>query len=306
MLAVLVLLRSRRAPAAVLACALVPGVLATDLARHDYSQQNPHQPAANWDPAEDDLPERRPRPRASCWSARGRGPDPLRDARDDFTLRKQLRFGRSPRSRDLLLDMAATRYGLEDVAGYDPLQLLAYRDAIAASNGQPPSDRHFLWVERAPTRLLRRLGVRYYVARAQVGARPACRSCCARRTPRRARRPGAAARPRQPPGPHRRGAHRRARARSRRDRHARRARQAGSCSPIRPIRAGRSASTATGAVRASRTGSSAPSTCRPAAHRVEWRFEPRSVRLGLSSRWRRCAAAIAYFIYTRRRSRRSA
>ena len=27
-----------------------------------------------------------------------------------------------------------------------------------------PSDRHFTWVERAPTRLLRRLGVRYYVA----------------------------------------------------------------------------------------------------------------------------------------------
>ena len=62
--------------------------------------------------------------------------------------------------------MAGTRYGLEDVSGYDPVQLRRYRDAIAASNGHAPSDRHFLWVELGPTRLLRRLGVRYYVAQA--------------------------------------------------------------------------------------------------------------------------------------------
>jgi hypothetical protein len=42
--------------------------------------------------------------------------------------------------------------------------LAAYHDALASSNGRQPSDRHFTWVERAPTRLLRRLGVRYYVA----------------------------------------------------------------------------------------------------------------------------------------------
>src|SRR4029079_13155509 len=53
----------------------------------------------------------------------------------------------------------------EDVAGYDPVQLLAYRDAINASNGNPQPDRHFLWVEVAPKRLLRELGVRYSFAR---------------------------------------------------------------------------------------------------------------------------------------------
>ena len=66
---------------------------------------------------------------------------------NDFTLRKQLRFGARRDHRDLLLDMAGTRYGLEDVAGYDPVQLLRYRDAMVASNGNPQSDRHFLWVE---------------------------------------------------------------------------------------------------------------------------------------------------------------
>ena len=51
--------------------------------------------------------------------------------------------------------MAGTRYGLEDVAGYDPVQLLTYRDAMIASNGNPQSDRHFLWVEVGQRRLLR-------------------------------------------------------------------------------------------------------------------------------------------------------
>ena len=66
--------------------------------------------------------------------------------------------------------MAGTRYGLEDVAGYDPVQLLAYRDAMIASNGNPQSDRHFLWVEVGQRRLLRWLGVRYYVAQDGAGA----------------------------------------------------------------------------------------------------------------------------------------
>ena len=50
------------------------------------------------------------------------------------------------------------------MAGYDPVELAAYRKAVSSSNGRAPSDRHFVWVERAPTRLLRLLGVRYYVA----------------------------------------------------------------------------------------------------------------------------------------------
>jgi hypothetical protein len=164
MLAALALLRSRRAPVAALACALVPGVLAIDLARHDYSQQNPHQPAADWDPARQAFPRAPATARFLLQRRAAEGPSRFASLTNDFTRRKQLRFGRSADHRDLLLDMAATRYGLEDVAGYDALQLRVYRDAIAASNGRKPSDRHFLWIERAPTRLLRRLGVRYYVA----------------------------------------------------------------------------------------------------------------------------------------------
>ena len=162
----LALLRSRRTPVAMLACLLVPGVLAADVARHDYSQQNPHQPAANWDPASDAFP---PAPASARFLLRQRaseGPTRFAVLADDFTRRKQLRFGRADDHRDLLLDMAGTRYGLEDVAGYDPVQLRRYRDAIAASNADEPSDRHFLWIETGPTKLLRQLGVRYYVAQA--------------------------------------------------------------------------------------------------------------------------------------------
>ena len=164
MLILLALLRSRRTLAVVLACALVPVALAIDLARHDYRQQNPHQPAANWDPASETFPPAPETARFLLARRAAEGPTRFATLANDFTLRKQLRFGRSPAHANLLLDMAGTRYGLEDVAGYDPVQLLAYRDAINASNGNPQPDRHFLWVEVAPKRLLRELGVRYYVA----------------------------------------------------------------------------------------------------------------------------------------------
>ena len=41
-------------------------------------------------------------------------------------------------------------------------------------------------------------------------------------------------------------------------------------------------------------------------HRVEWRFEPRSVRIGLIISLATLAAAVAYVIFTRRRSAQSA
>ena len=151
MLAVLILLRTRRALAAALACALVPAVLAVDLAWHGYSQRNPHQPAANWDPAEEAFPSAPATARFLLGRRAEEGPSRFATLAKDFTLRKQLRFGRNPEYSDLLLDMAGTRYGLEDVSGYDPLQLLVYRDAIVASNGNPQSDRHFLWVEVGQT-----------------------------------------------------------------------------------------------------------------------------------------------------------
>jgi hypothetical protein len=165
-LVALALLRSRRVPVAVLACVLVPGVLAADVARRDYRQQNPHQPAANWEPASETFPSAPATARYLLQQRAREGPTRFATLANDFTLRKQLRFGRAPDYADLLLDMAGTRYGLEDVAGYDPVQLRRYRDAIELSNTHPPSDRHFLWVEVAPTRLLRQLGVRYYVAQA--------------------------------------------------------------------------------------------------------------------------------------------
>ena len=156
-------MRSPRVPA-VLACTLVPAVLAADLARHDYAQKNPHQPAANWAPASDAFPAPPATARFLLRQRSTDGPSRFAWLVDDFTRRKQLRFVRGSDHADLMLGMSGTRFGLEDVAGYDPLQLSAYHDAVASSNGRQPSDRHFIWVERAPTRLLRRLGVRYYVA----------------------------------------------------------------------------------------------------------------------------------------------
>ena len=148
-----------------------------------------------------DVSRAHPRPRASCWpGGRPRGRRASRRSANDFTLRKQLRFGRSAEHRNLLLDMAGTRYGLEDVAGYDPVQLLAYRDAINASNGNPQPDRHFLWVEVAPKRLLRELGVRYYVAQDGTGAAQAEGRAAHADRHRAARRQGAADRADQPPG----------------------------------------------------------------------------------------------------------
>ena len=172
MLILLALLRSRRTLAVVLACALVPAVLALDLARHDYRQRNPHQPAANWQPADGDSFPSAPETARFLLSRRAEeGPTRFATLANDFTLRKQLRFGRSQEHRNLLLDMAGTRYGLEDVAGYDPVQLLTYRDAMIASNGNPQSDRHFVWVEVGQRPLLRLLGVRYYVAQGRARCR---------------------------------------------------------------------------------------------------------------------------------------
>ena len=305
MLAVLFLLRSRRGAAAVVACALVPCVLAADLARHDYSQQNPHQPAANWEPAAEAFPSAARDRSLTCWRAgRRRGRRALHGSSATSRARSSCASRATPTSRDYLLDSAATRYGLEDVAGYDPLQLLAYRDAIAASNDRTPSDRHFLWVDRAPTDLLRRLGVRYYVA-APKYAPPGMPVVL--RTPRavivrddralplaRVNRPGRTDAARIV----------RARARPRRDRHAGRT--------GRPPRARRS-----GVSRLGRQRRRARAVARKQAglfravdvpagrHRVEWRFEPRSVRTGLIISLATLAAAVAYAIFARRRSAQS-
>jgi hypothetical protein len=303
MLAVLVLLRSRRV-LAVVACALVPAVLAVDLVRHDYSQQNPHQPAANWDPAASAFPPAPPTARYLLSRQAAEGPLRFASLTNDFTRRKQLRFSRDPDYSDLLLDMAGTRYGLEDVAGYDPVQLLAYRDAVAASNRHEPSDRHFLWIEKAPTRLLRRLGVRYYVAapdevppgmpvvlrtRQAVVARDDGALPLAR-----VNRPGRTDAARivvrepdrvvidTPAGP------------------------AGRLVLADPPYPGWSVRVDGQAAAARRQDGLFRAVDLPAgAHRVEWRFEPRSVRLGLIVSLATLAAALGYAVFARWRSARA-
>ncbi len=301
MLAVLLLLRSRRSALVVIACALVPCVLAVDLARHDYSQQNPHQPAANWDPAAQTFPS--PPPTARYLQAQRAAEGPTRFAWlvSDFTRKKQLRFSRDPAFTDFLLDMAGTRFGLEDVAGYDPVQLLAYHDAIEASNRRTPSDRHFLWIDKAPTRLLRRLGVRYYIAGPKYV--PAGMPVVLR-TPRaivvrddkalplaRINRPGRTDAARivvrdpdrvvidTPAGP------------------------AGRLVLADPPYPGWSVSVDGHPATARKQDGLFRAVDLPAGrHVVEWRFEPRSVRFGLYLSLATLAVAIGYFIYTRRRS----
>jgi hypothetical protein len=301
MLAVLILLRSRRGAAVVVACALVPGVLAVDLARHDYSQQNPHQPAANWDPAAEAFPS--PPVTARYLLARRAAEGPTRFAWlvSDFTRRKQLRFSRNPDFTDFLFDSAATRYGLEDVAGYDPVQLLPYRDAIAASNRRSPSDRHFLWVDRAPTDLLRRLGVRYYIAGPKyvpTGMPVVLRTPSAvvvrddQALPlARVNRPGRTDAARivvrepdrvvidTPAGP------------------------AGRLVLADPPYPGWVVSVdGHAAVARNQAGLFRAVDVPAGRHRVEWRFEPRSVRIGLAISLATLAAAIGYVIFVRRRS----
>ena len=118
----------------------------------------PRLPAAESAPAGGELAaggrrsRARPRPRATCSpAAPPRGRRASRRSPTTSRCASSCASGARPRYRDLLLDMAGTRYGLEDVAGYDPVQLLVYRDAITASNGNPQPDRHFLWVEVGPS-----------------------------------------------------------------------------------------------------------------------------------------------------------
>ncbi len=280
-------------------------MLAVDLARHDYSQQNPHQPAANWDPATQTFPSPPQTARYLLARRAAEGPSRFGWLVSDFTRKKQLRFSRDPAFTDFLLDMAGTRYGLEDVAGYDPVQLLAYHDAIEASNDRTPSDRHFLWIDRAPTALLRRLGVRYYVAGPKyvpAGMPVVLRTPYAtvvrddKALPlARVNRPGRTDAARivvrdpdrvvidTPAGP------------------------AGRLVLADPPYPGWSVSVDGHSATARQQDGLFRAVDLPAgSHRVEWRFEPRSVRLGLYISLATLAAAIGYFIYTRRRSRRSA
>ena len=82
----------------------------------------------------------------------------------------QLGSAGSPRNRALLFDQEATRVGLEDVGGYNPVHLKSYDALIRRSNGGQTLDRHFEYIRRAATPELRALAVRYYVS--PPGAEP--------------------------------------------------------------------------------------------------------------------------------------
>jgi len=79
-------------------------------------------------------------------------------------LNHQLGAVRTPQARALLLDQAALAYGLEDVAGYNPVHLSSYDDFMRASNGGRSVDRHFELALQPETPQLRALSVRYYVS----------------------------------------------------------------------------------------------------------------------------------------------
>ena len=98
------------------------------------------------------------------------GPSRFAWLTDRDTRIHQLRYGRSEPYQELLLNMAATRYGLDDVSGYDPVHLNTFSAYIRRSNDYVQLDRHFEWVRVPETAKLRRLGVRYYIA--QPGEQP--------------------------------------------------------------------------------------------------------------------------------------
>ena len=163
-------LLGRKAIPAMVSGVLLIGVLAGDLAWHDYTQHNTRQTAANWQPASKAFPP--PPVTAQFLLARRASEGPSRFAwlTDRDTRIHQLRYGRSEPYQELLLNMAATRYGLDDVSGYDPVHLDTFSAYIRRSNDYVQLDRHFEWVRVPETAKLRRLGVRYYIA--QPGEQP--------------------------------------------------------------------------------------------------------------------------------------
>src|SRR5262249_32691320 len=133
--------------------------------------QNPHQPPPDWRPVAQTFPGPPPTARFLLQQAAKEGPSRFASLPPRRLLAHQLRYGRDPLARDLLMNMAGTRYGLEDVAGYDPLPLAAYRTYMTRSNGVV-EDRHLVNVYRPGTAELRALGVRYYLVAHDQDAPP--------------------------------------------------------------------------------------------------------------------------------------
>jgi hypothetical protein len=169
MTAVFAVISRPRVP--VLLCGLLLiGALAGDVAWHDYTQRNTRQLAADWQPAAKAFPAAPPTARFLLARRAAEGPSRFVWLTDRTTRVHQLRYGRAEPEQELLLNMAATRYGLDDVSGYDPVHLDSFSAYLRRSNRYVGLDRHFEWVRVPETDKLRRLGVRYYVA--QPGQQP--------------------------------------------------------------------------------------------------------------------------------------
>jgi hypothetical protein len=164
-------LLGRRAMPVALGSLLLIGTLAGDLAWHDYTQHNTRQQTAVWQPASEAFPSAPATARFLLARRKAEGPSRFAWLTDRTTRVHQLRYGRAKMGQELLLNMAATRYGLDDVSGYDPVHLDSFSAYLRRSNNFVQLDRHFEWARIPETGKLRRLGVRYYVA--QPGQQPA-------------------------------------------------------------------------------------------------------------------------------------
>ena len=95
-----------------------------------------HAPGARptWQPAAEAFPP--PPATAKFLLARRAAEGPSRFAwlTDRSTRVHQLRYGRAEPEQELLLNMAATRYGLDDVSGYDPVHLNSFSAYLRRSN----------------------------------------------------------------------------------------------------------------------------------------------------------------------------
>ena len=162
---------SRRGVPVAVSGILLIGALAGDIAWHDYTQHNTRQLAADWQPAAKAFPAPPATARFLLARRAVEGPSRFVWLTDRTTRVHQLRYGRAEPEQELLLNMAATRYGLDDVSGYDPVHLNSFSAYLRRSNQYVGLDRHFEWVRVPETPKLHRLGVRYYVA--QPGQQPA-------------------------------------------------------------------------------------------------------------------------------------
>jgi hypothetical protein len=162
---------SRRGVPVAISGLLLIAALAGDIAWHDYTQRNTRQLAADWQPAARAFPAAPATARFLLARRAAEGPSRFVWLTDRTTRVHQLRYGRAEPEQELLLNMAATRYGLDDVSGYDPVHLDSFSAYLRRSNEYVGLDRHFEWVRVPQTPKLHRLGVRYYVA--QPGQQPA-------------------------------------------------------------------------------------------------------------------------------------